>query len=45
MSPKEKLAKIRERMPYVDMCLDSKTSTVNLSVDVLYELMFTQNTV
>ena len=42
---KEKLAKIRERFPYVDMCLDKKSHTVSVSVEVLYELMFTNNNV
>lgn len=42
---KEKLNKIRERFPYVDMCLDKKSHTVTVSVEVLYELMFTENTI
>lgn len=42
---KEKLAKIRERFPYVDMCLDKKSHTVTVSIEVLYELMFTENVI
>lgn len=42
---KEKLAKIRERFPYVDMCLNKKSHSVTVSVEILYELMFTQNVV
>lgn len=37
---KEKLAKIRERFPYVDMCLDKKSHTITVSVETLYDLMF-----
>ena len=44
-TPKEKIAKISERMPYIEMCLDHKKNTVTITVDTLYELMFTQNTV
>ena len=40
---KEKLNKIRERFPFVDMCVEKKTGQVTLSVDTLYELMFTEN--
>ena len=42
---REKLAKIRERFPYVDMCLDKKSHTVTVSVDTLYDLMFTAEVV
>jgi len=37
---KEKLEKIREVFPYVDMCLEKKTGNVCISVDLLYELIF-----
>ena len=40
---KEKITKIRERFPYVDMCLDKKSHTVTVSVETLYSLMFTEN--
>ena len=42
---KEKLAKIRERFPYVDMCLDKKSHAITVSVDTLYDLMFTNQVV
>lgn len=42
---KEKLAKIRERFPYVDMCLDKKSHAITVSVDTLYDLMFTKEKV
>jgi len=37
---KEKLEKIREKFPYVDMCLDKKTHCININVETLYSLMF-----
>ena len=40
---KEKLEKIREKFPYIDMCVDKKTHSVNISIDTLYELMFENN--
>lgn len=39
LTPKEKLAKIREKFPYVDMCLDHKTNTISLTVETLYDLL------
>jgi len=40
---KEKLAKIRERFPYVDLCMDKKNHSISVSIEVLYELIFTKN--
>lgn len=42
---KEKLNKIRERFMLVDMCLDKKNHTVTVSVETLYELMFTKDVI
>lgn len=42
-TPKEMLKKIEERMPYVEMCMDKKSGNVTLSIETLYELIFTKN--
>ncbi len=39
LTPKEKLAVIREKFPYVDMCLNKKENTVTISVETLYDLL------
>ena len=46
LTPREKLEKIRERFANVDLCISKKTGhQVTISVDTLYELMFTKNVI